>query len=181
MRTLPTFSNGHNHFLIPATPATPAQPEAACSVNVFFEVEGYGRAQATGRGSTASEAATNLHATITATKQALEAPPVVSQEARLGALLTCGLKKAVTKQDWGLVERLTKAAALVLAEAVSPGEREGMLAVKSLTHPEQYYEVDGTACSCKDYEHRHAQGEKTFFCKHALAVLLYRRLETKGE
>lgn len=176
MRTVPALPNGHNHLILPAPAATPALPEAACSVNLFFEVEGYGRAQATGRGATASEAVANLHATITATKKALEAPPVVSEEARLGALLTCGLKKAMARQDHGLIERLSKAAALVLGGMVSPGEREGMLAVQSRTTPAHWYEVDGAVCSCPDYKHRHQDGEKTFYCMHGLAAMMYRKL-----
>lgn len=174
----PTARNGHS------AQAAPTTPEALCSVNLFFDVQGFGKAQATGRGATPLEAVSNLQGTIQHTKLALEAPVLPApqtREERLAALLTCGLTKATARQDWGLVERLSKAAALVLSGAVSPGEREGMLAVQSQSQSTaaHWYEVDGMACSCPDYVHRHKEGEKQYFCKHGLACAMYRKLEAQ--
>lgn len=177
MATIPQTLNGHNHLVLQPHAPAPACPEATHSVNVFFDVDGYGKAQATGRGNSAKEAAANLLATMQETRAALAPQPVVPQKVTIGELLTCGLKKATAKQDWGLVERLTKAAALVLSGAVNPGERAGMLTVQSEKTPTHWYEVDGTACSCKDYEHRHQDGDKAYYCKHGLAAMLYTRLQ----
>src|ERR1043166_10055323 len=135
IQRFPIARNGHTvpalmpTALLPSSPAP--MPEAACSVNGYFHIDGYAdRFQATGRGHSAADAARNLADTIRATRAALETPPPPpSREARLSALLACGLRKAVAKHDYDLVGRLSKAAAVVLSGAVSKGEREGMLAV----------------------------------------------------
>ena len=186
MRTLPDFADHRNgHSVVPAAllPIVPAHTEAPCSVNGYFKVEGYAdRFQATGRGATASEAARNLQATIAETRLALEAPapapPVPSREERLAALLACGLKKATAQANWGLIERLSKAAALVLSGAVMPGEREGLLTVASSTQVSTWYEVEhGKTCSCPDFARKSRTTEGQYRCKHLLASLLYARLE----
>ncbi|HEY5865106.1 MAG TPA: SWIM zinc finger family protein [Candidatus Tectomicrobia bacterium] len=177
MRTVPQSFNGHNHLVLPAMTTPPALPESPCSVNVFFEIEGYGRAQATGRGLTADEAASNLRETVMATKKALEAPPVVSMEARLGALITCGMQRATKKGDWALVEKLANAAAIVLSGAVEPGEREGLTAVRSQKNPETWYSVEENTCTCPAWEHAVRKGEKQP-CKHVLAAHLSARLKS---
>jgi hypothetical protein len=182
----PISRNGHTVPALVPTALLPnrsaALPEAACSVNGYFHINGYAdRFQATGRGHSAEEAAHNLAATIRATKATLETPPLPpSSEERLSALLACGLRKAVAKQDYELVCRLSKAAALVLSGAVEPGEREGMLAVRSQQDASQYYAVDGTQCSCPDWE-RHARKGDKLHCKHVLATMFWRRLEEQTQ
>lgn len=154
-------------------------PEASHSVNIFFEVPGYGKAQATGRGRTAQDAAANLKSTIDATRAALapapDEPPVRSRTQRLAALLACGLDKAVQRGDLGLAERLTKAATLVLSDAVQPGERADLVTVRSQAEPATWYDVQGTQCTCPDGT-RHAKAGEKYCCKHVLAALLWTRL-----
>lgn len=154
-------------------------PEASHSVNVFFDVPGYGKAQATGRGRTAQEAAQNLRATIDATREALaphpQEPPVRSRMQRLAMVLACGLDKAVRRGDRGLTDRLTRAAMLVLSDAVQPGNREGLLTVRSMQAPETWYEVEGMQCTCPDWS-KHAKAGEKYSCKHVLAAMLYTRL-----
>ena len=165
--------------VVVVTPPTATMPEAPCSVNLFFEVEGYGKAQATGRGLTPTEAAANLQGTIAATRAALAPvpvePPVRSMEARLSTLLACGLDKAWTKGDEGLGERLVKAARLVRSGAVQPGNREGLLTVRSSQSNDHWYEVEGSTCTCQDWT-RHAQAGGKHCCKHVLASMMWARL-----
>ena len=181
----PIPRNGHTVPALVPTAVLPSSlaplPEAACSVNGYFHVEGYtDRFQATGRGHNAEDAARNLADTIRATRAALETPPPPSREVRLSALLACGLTKAVVKHDYDLVCRLSKAAALVLSGAVEAGEREGMLAVRSQEDANQYYAVDGMQCSCPDWE-RHARKGDKLHCKHILATMFWRRLEEQTQ
>lgn len=159
------------------TQTQPALSEAACSVNVFFEISGYGKAQATGRGHTAPEAAENLRQAIVATRAALGPPaPEPPKPVRLADLLACGLEKAVAKGDLCRVERLAKAAALVLSGAVEYCAMDGMWTVRSQSNPQTVYDVCSTGvCRCEDYQ-RHVSAEPGWFCKHGLAVLFTIRL-----
>lgn len=174
-----------------ATQPTPLLPEAPCSVNLFFEVQGYGKAQATGRGTTPQEAVANLQGTIQATRAALatraaiETPPAPpappSREAQLATLLTCGIQRALSKGDMGLIERLSKAMVLVLSDAVTPGMHEATWTVRSEANSDTSYEVShGGACTCKDWKHRNKTGESTYRCKHILAVLFTERLGSQA-
>jgi hypothetical protein len=149
----------------------PVLPEAPCSINGHINIAGT-TVQITGRGANGEEAAHNFKATLAA-MQPVPAPEPVppTREQRLAALLACGLAKAVANADMPLVERLAKAAALVLADAIEPGNRAGLLAVRSQSNPATYYEVDGKHCTCPDSE-RHQERA----CKHVLAVALVARL-----
>lgn len=158
------------------TPRTLTYAEAPCSMNTHVEVPGFGRVQVTGRGVTPAEAVANLRGQVEALTST--PAPVLSREERLAQLLTCGLTKAVAKQDWCLTEKLGKAAVLVLSGAVQPGEREGLTTVRSLTNPDTWYEVDELGqCSCPDYHHRAKEGER-FWCKHTLAAMMAQRLNS---
>lgn len=177
--SIPEVRNNHKNNLSTEQSGT-TLPEVPCSVNGFFHVDGYpDRFQATGRGSTAQDAARNLRDTITATKTALEAPVPTTREQRLSTLLTCGLTRAVAKGDWGLVQRLSKAAALALSGAVEY-TGEGATDVRSQREPTQtWYTVgeDGS-CTCQDWRvHHKGDGEPRYRCKHVLAVLMVVRLE----
>lgn len=159
---------------------SPVLPEAPCSVNGFFKVAGYDREfQATGRGLTALEAATNLHETIAATRHALApaAPPTRTE--RLAALMAIRLEQIGAIEDLSArqkaLERMTRVSALVLADAVQAGEMPGTYTVASLTS-EAVYQVVGKTCTCKDYG-KHASDEHTYCCKHVGALKLFRRLE----
>lgn len=178
MATVPcTIDHRNGHTAPSVIPAGPALlPEASCSVNLRFAVGPYGQmAQATGRGMTAAEAARNLRETMEATRAELAPPPPPTREARLAQLLACGLTRAVAKGDGGLVERLAKAAALVLSGAVEPTERAQALAVRSQRDMNVWYTVEGLACSCPDWGKR--RGDETpYHCKHRLAVWLWRQL-----
>ena len=181
----PISRNGHTvPALVPAAllPSSPALlPEAACSVNGYFHIDGYAdRFQATGRGHNAADAARNLADTIHATRAALETPPPPpSREERLSALLACGLRKAVAKHDYDLVCRLSKAAALVLSGAVEPTASPAVMAVRSQAHPETWYEVGGAVCSCPDSQ-KHARNGEKYLCKHGLAVAMMAKLEANA-
>src|ERR1043166_2134674 len=152
IQRFPIARNGHTvpalmpTALLPSSPAP--MPEAACSVNGYFHIDGYAdRFQATGRGHNAADAARNLADTINATRAALETPPPPpSREERLSALLACGLTKAVAKHDYDLVCRLSKAAALVLSGAVEPTASPAVMAVRSQAHPEAWFEGGGAVC-----------------------------------
>ena len=184
MQKIQRFTIARNGHTVPALvppalrPSKPApMPEATHSVNLFFEVAGYGKAQATGRGHNAADAARNLADTIRATRAALETPPPPpSREERLSALLACGLRKAVAKQDYDRVCRLSKAAALVLSGAVEPTASPAVLAVRSQEHPETWYEVESGKCTCPDSQKHVRNGEK-YLCKHSLATAMVAKLE----
>lgn len=64
-------------------PVAPVLPESPCSVNAVFELGGYGRLQATGRGFTPQQAAENLRDTIEATRAALLPPPIEQPKSRV--------------------------------------------------------------------------------------------------
>lgn len=173
--------NGQMHplALLP-TPTTPLA-EAPCSVNLRFKVPGsYELAQATGRGLTPGEAVQNLTEIMQATLAALTpqpaTPPVPpSRTDQLGALLARGMERATQAADWGLVERLAKAAALVLSGAVEPTDSPAVWAVRSQAHPDTWYEVSGKVCTCPDSQRAVRQGTGGL-CKHTLAVCLTLRL-----
>ena len=170
-------ANGLHTHQMPVTPCAwcaPHYAEAPCSMNTHVEVPGLGRVQVTGRGLTPAEAAANLRGQVEALTPT--PAPVQTREARLAQLLTCGLAKAAAKQDWALIEKLSKAAALVLSGAVQPGEREGTTAVRSLTTPLAWYTIDEDGrCSGPDAAHRAKEGE-AYYCKHNCARLLAIRL-----
>lgn len=144
------------------TPTT--HSEAPISLNCFVDVDGLGRVQATARGQNAREAANNLKSAV----NALQAPP--SRTAQVGALLAKGIDCAVHKGDMGLIDRLAKAAALVLSDAVQPGERAGLMTVRSQCEPMTWYDVEEGHCSCPDHT-RHGH-----LCKHLLAVSMAARI-----
>lgn len=166
----------------------PQSPEATHSVNLFFKVEGYERdAQATGRGATAPEAAQNLLDVITETRRLLAPPvpnepmpvpaepPVLSFYQRLSRMVACGLEKAWARGDEALEERLIKAERLVRACALEATDLEGAFAVRSLSNPETWYNVDGKGCSCPDHK-RHVEDTVKYHCKHSLAMLMFIKL-----
>jgi len=182
--------NGHSNGTHPydATAIFPelasSFPEAQCNVSLKFcvrSLEFPEAALATGRGRTPDEAAANLAATITATRKAL-APKIdepVKPTTTLGNLLECGIKKAVNKGDMNLVTRLAKAAALVVSEAVQPGNRDGLWTVRSQAAGNEgtWYELEPlrNSCSCADQQKR-LRAEQPGWCKHLLAYAFYNRL-----
>lgn len=154
-------------------PKTPTLSEAPCSVNTFVETSTLGRIQVTGRGTTPAEAVANLQGMVEALRP--PPPPVRSREERLAQLLTCGLTRATAKGEWAMVEKLAHAAALVLSGAVQPGERDGVLTVRSRSNSELWYDVENGCCSCTDYMQKAKEGE-TYYCKHLVCVLMFQRL-----
>ena len=143
-------------------------PELPCSVNTRIEVDDLCM-QVTGRGYTPAEAVSNLHETLAALRPLPSTPPIAAQ---IATLLACGLGKATAAQDWPLVERLSKAAALVLADACELGDRPGLVCVRSQANPETWYEVESGHCSCPDGL-RHQERA----CKHRLAAAMWQRLK----
>lgn len=155
-------------------------PEAACSVNGYFKLDGYPeRFQATGRGLTPAEAAANLRGTIEATRAALapvpNEPPVRSKPTRLSILLACWLEKAWDHGEDAMGDRIIKAAHLIRNGAVYVGNREGLMTVRSQRNPETWYDVENGQCTCKDWT-AHVQAGKKAHCKHTFAVQMYLRL-----
>lgn len=169
--------NGHTTpAILPQGP--PTLPEAPCSMTARILVKAVSCEPIliTGRGQTGPEAAHNLLESVTALQtQANAPPPLASRTQRLSLLLACGLEKAVAKGDWKLVERLTKAAALVLAARVVQ-HGAGAYQVRSQTEPEStVYEIHGQACTCQD-SRKPAEDTPPHRCKHVLSVLFYMRL-----
>jgi hypothetical protein len=171
---------------VPAPSTTPqvapALPEAACSVNLFFEVAaGYGKAQATGRGANAQEAAANLKATIEATRAILAPPPLASRTERLAALLACGTQKALASGNTARLDRLARAYLLVvkgMVGAVTVNDvPTGAYEVQSQTTPGKRYFVESQSCECQDAR-KHAD-DPSFFCMHSLAALYVTRLDAQ--
>lgn len=151
-------------------------PESPCSVNAHVEINGL-RIQVTGRGHTADEAATNFRATLAAMQPpAPEPPPPLTREQRIAELLTCWLGKAVQRGDFGLVERLSKGAALVLGHQVERSDRANVLAVRSTKNPETWYEVEGRQCTCPGYQTHVRYSKAEHVCKHICAAALWQRL-----
>ena len=182
----PTYGCNNGHAAPAMIPQGPATPEALCSMNGFVKI---GRAetrthQVTGRGATPEEAAANYFGSLDAleagyaARAAREAllPPLPSRTERLSRLLACGLEKTTAKGDWRLVDRLTKAVALVLAGRVVP-MGDGTYQVRSQTEPETtMYEVSGRACTCPD-SRKHEADEQPYRCKHILSYLFVLRLD----
>ena len=156
-----------------ATPRPQALSEAPCSINGRIDVDGR-CLQVTGRGLTGAEAAANFRATVDALTPApapAPEPATPSHAAQIATMLACGLQKATDAQDWPLVERLAKAAAIVLSGGVELGERAGMVAVHSQAHPDTWYEVEAGHCTCPD-----GQRHQDRACKHRLAAAMWGRL-----
>ena len=176
-----TYGCNNGHAAPAAIPQGPAVlPEAAISLNGYIHVTGLTeRIQVTARGHDAAEAAQRLKAGMDAVQATFAPAPPPTREARLAQLLTCGLQRAVAKGDMGLVERLSKAAALVLSGAVEPTDSPTVMAVRSQTEPETWYEVSGTICTCPDSQKHLRNGEK-YLCKHALSILIAQRLQTES-
>lgn len=174
MRTLPgimTYRNLHPVGLLNGhANERPELAEAPCSINGHANINGM-TVQVTGRGFSGEEAASNFRHTLAAIQPVPVEPAPRTREQRLAALLTCGLGKAAAKQDWPLIERLSKAAALVLSGAVQMGDRPGLVCIRSQANPETWYEVEAGHCSCPD-----AQKHQERACKHRLAMVLEQRL-----
>ena len=154
----------------------PTFPEAPVSINCRVAVPGLtDQPQVTGRGTNGYEAAYRLKEGVDALLALYAPPPPPTREQRLAQLLTCGLQRAVAKGDIGLVERLAKAAALVLSDAVETTERAQALAVKSQAHPDTWYTVEGVCCSCPDWA-KHRADEAPYACKHGIAAYFWRKL-----
>lgn len=173
--------NGHTApAVLPQGPAL--LPEAACSLNVFVDTPA-GRIQATARGEHEAETITRLASLVDGIKlQFCAPPPPPSREARLAQLLAKGLTSAVNKGDTTLIERLSKAAALVLAGAVEPTDTPAVLAVRSQTSRDHWYEVtmQGLVCTCPDWaKHHQADDTQHYLCKHGLAVAMLARLDAQ--
>ena len=160
-------------------------PEAPCTMNGFVKIGRHETRdhQCTGRGTTPEEAAANFFGCIEALEAGYAAratrtaapPPLASRTQRLGLLLACGLEKAVGKGDWKLVERLGKAAALVLAGRVVQTE-ESIYQVRSQAEPETTaYTVAGRDCTCQDAR-KHETDETAYWCKHTCAAVLFHKL-----
>ena len=160
--------------IIPQGPA--ALPEALCSITLRVPMRGYAdHALITGRGQTGAEAAAQWEGTRDALAAVLAPPPLPTSEARLAQLLACGLQKAVAKEDYGLVERLSKAVALVLSGAVEPTKRVQALAVRSQRDSSLWYTVEGQCCSCPDWQ-KHRADEAGYCCKHIAAAYFWRKI-----
>ena len=160
-----------------AIPEGPAVlPEAPCSITLRVPMPGYAdHALITGRGQTGAEAAAQWQAARDGLRAVLAPVPLPTKEDRLDQLLAYGLRHAVTKEDYGLVERLSKAYILVLRGLVEPTAVVDIYAVRSSTSIETWYEVSSGMCTCQDYVKRHTP-EKAYRCKHLLAVLMHIRL-----
>lgn len=156
-----------------AAPAPLPYPEMPCSITAHVDMDGL-RVQITGRGPTPADAAAQFRGTLAAMQPAPVTSP--SRTAQIAALLTCWLDKAVTRQDWPLVETLSKGAALALAGAVEPGDRVGVVAVRSATHPDTWYEVEGLTCTCPAYQQHVRKGVPEYACKHRCAAAFVARL-----
>lgn len=176
---LPESPNGCNQRPHGITNCLPARTTRRCAVSGWFRVDGQEKSyKASGEGDTPDEAAANLAATIAATRQAL--PHVAkSREAQVGVLLARGIACAVRKGDQALLDRLSKAAFLVLSDAVTPTADPDVWSVRSMADAGQAYDVlaGSHACGCPDWQRRHAAGDTTYTCKHGLAVLMMLRLQ----
>ena len=165
---LTTRSNGTTH----TTHQT--HSEANVSLNTFVEADGL-RIQVTGRGATADEAVSHLREAV----QALQTPPAPpTRTAQMAALLAKGIDCAVRTGDMKLVERLSKAAALVLSDAVQPSDSPTVRTVASQTASQHWHDVtvETLACTCVDYYRRHQEGDEKYLCKHGLAVAMTARI-----
>lgn len=183
---LPQAVNTHS-IPLPSMIAHPTT-DALCSMNGFVKIGRHETRdhQCTGRGATPDEAAANYFGCLDAleagyaaraARQAVPAP-LASRTQRLSLLLACGLEKATQAEDWKLVERLIKAAALVLAGRVVQSATSGHQ-VRSQTEPETtVYEVAGRRCTCQDAK-KHEGETPAHLCKHALAACFTVRLATE--
>ena len=148
-------------------PNTTQCAEALCTIRGNININGQS-IEITGKGMTPDEALSNWKHMVEAIQPL---PTTHNRTAQIATLFSSILAKAVTSKDWSLVDRLGKAATLVLAEKIELGNRPGLLCVKSMTNPDQYYEVEEDACSCPDYRWNHGHA-----CKHVLAVAIWQRL-----
>ena len=170
----------------PPIPRGPAcTPEALCSMSGNIKVGACDVRSnlVTGRGATPEEAASNFFASRQLLLDGYAAldrpqPPAIplTREARLAQILTCGLAKAVANGDYSLVERLAKAVALVLSDAVTPTEIAPVFAVRSQKNEYEWYEVSGKVCTCPDSTKHVKAGDIGYYCKHVLAVIFTAKL-----
>lgn len=171
MITIPCL-NGHSKHDVPA----PTHSEAPVSMNCFVDIPTMGRVQVTARGCTPAEAVTNLQGSV----QALQAtvPQQLTREQQVGLLLAKGITCAVAKQDMALVDRLSKAAYLVLSGSVEPTDTPAVMAVRSQTDVTTWYECTtvGHTCTCPAWEKHRKAGDTAYACKHGLAVAMFVKL-----
>ena len=159
----------YQHGTIPAR----VLPEVPCSVNAFFEVAGM-KAQATGRGWTPSEAATNLRDTIAETKAVL-APPAAPESLakRLSHYAACAMQKAIEEGDHDRVGQIGEAVALVTRGSVwQHPENETLCMVWDHEAVDPMYVTIEGFCGC-------AQGK--WNCAHAMAVWFAKRCDALSD
>ena len=179
----PCAATGHHTpAVVPQGPST--LPEAPVSLNCFVEVPGLGRVQVTGRGYGAhSEAEAVAHLLLAseqlkAQTQPQGPPPPPTREEQIAQLLTKGLACAVAKGDWKLIDKLSKAAALVLNNAIEATDSPTIWAVRSSQDAEHWYEVtkDSYVCTCPDWNKHYKKGDHKYLCKHGTALAMFQRI-----
>lgn len=146
----------------PALLSLPQLPEAPCSVNCFFEVNGM-KAQATGRGRTPKEAADNLRDTIKETMAAFS--DTLSFPKRIAQCVARWIKNAAEQEAWEDIARIGVAASLVVRGHVfDHPDADDMYVVWGHDDVDQYFVHKVTGCGC---------GEPGGWnCEHGKAVLL---------
>lgn len=179
MATIPCAVNGHKPIV--ATAQASALPEATISLNCFVEVPGLGRCQVTARGFSEAEAVQHLLCAteqLKAQTQPQGPPPPPTREEQIAQLLTKGLACAVAKGDWKLIDKLSKAAALVLNNAIEATDSPTIWAVRSSQDAEHWYEVtkDSYVCTCPDWNKHYKKGDHKYLCKHGTALAMFQRI-----
>lgn len=154
--------------LLDLTEAYEAQrrlPDAPCSVNLFFKLDGYPReAQATGRGWTPAEAADNLAATIEQVRARLAPPPAPTLAERIGKELSRALEKVGHDREKWL--RCSDAALMVIRGAVYA--EAGGYVVWDNGEAVPYHLAQCGPCTCNDAQ-AHA-GKTPYYCTHQMAL-----------
>lgn len=160
-------------------PQMPPLAEAPVSLNTYVDVPNLGRVQITGRGHSAREAVQHLLcATEELRAQTQPQGPAPTPKPTLGELLACGLGKAAQAGDSALVDKLSKAAYLVLSGAVEKGSADDLRAVRSQQDAQTWYDVSISShtCTCPSWEHA-ARAGKTLPCKHVLAACMAEKMQ----
>jgi len=158
------FSNG------PALLSYSQLPEAPCSVNCFFEVNGM-KAQATGRGRTPKEAAEHLRGTVKETIAVFHEP--LSFEDRIARCIAKWIKIAAENDDWEAIERIGIAASLVVRGHVfEHPDAHDMHVVWGHDEVDQYFVHKKTGCGCGD--------PGGWACEHGKAVSIAQTCDAVG-
>lgn len=156
----------------PSLLSMPQLPEAPCSINMFFEVNGM-KGQATGRGDTPKKAVANLQETMEEARRAFAPPvPQLTMAQRLAKYAACAIEKAIEREEYDRLSCIGEAVALAARGSVyADPSRPNVFIVWDHVGIDRVFVKENGHCDCVEDRWR---------CAHSMAVWFAKRVGMVG-